>query len=114
MKSIFFALCTFLIAHSTYAQFIVEPEQPDTITGIAVVLQAGGTMTFDTTCNKLKFTTDYVGILVPVIALCVRIPIEMVDPALRSESVGYVTRFYRKDNGKEIQSNDVMMFKIRE
>lgn len=113
MKRIFFILCAFLIAQCTYAQ-AVEPEQPDTISGIAVILQAGGTMTFDSVCNKLQFTTDNTGILVPVRAICVRTPVDMVAASMRGDGVGYVTRFYRKETGKEIPANDVLMFKIRD
>lgn len=114
MKHLFFALCTFAFIHSTYSQNVTAPETPDTLSGIVIVLQAGGTITMDTTDGKMTFTTCDEGIIVPYRAWCVRTPIDMVDASMRGNAVGYVTRFYRKVNWAEIPANDVLLFKIRE
>lgn len=77
-----------------------------------MVLEQGGVMTLDTATNRLKLIPQ--GIMTPVHAICIRTPIDLVSPDMRGKSVGYVTTFFRIDDGRQISANDVLMFKIRE
>lgn len=111
MRHIFCLFCLFLCTLCKSQATLPEP--PDTLSGVAIVLEAGGVMTFDTATRKMVFRSEPEGILVPVRCICVRTPIDMVPASARGQNVGYVTRFYRKDNGQEIPADDVLMFKIR-
>lgn len=116
MRYIFLTILCTLYINTSSAQLLsaADVPTPDTLHGIALVLAAGGTMTYDSTTKQLQMVSDPEGIVIPVKCICVRIPIELVPPDLRGKSVGYVTHFYRKDGAGEIPANDVLMFKIRD
>ena len=88
----------------------ITPEPPDSLSGIAVVLEVRMTLI----PGKDGYSNwGSAEVVTPVHVWAVRYPIDMVPANLRGQSVGYVTRFFRQDDGAEVSQNDVLMFKIR-
>jgi len=105
-------ILTLIAACGTHAHAqATTAEPPDTLSGIALVLEVRLSLTPDATGNAY---VGYAEVVTPVHVWAVRYPIDMVPADLRGKSVGYVTRFFRKDGNKEIAPDDVLMFKIRD
>jgi len=86
-------------------------EPPDTLSGIALVLEVRMSLIQD---KNGYADIGNAEVATPVHVWQIRYPIDMVPANLRGQSVGYVIRFFRKDDGSEIDTNDVLMFKIRD
>ena len=99
MKHFLFAFFFFPLTAS--CQWWSAEPLADTLHGIAIVLRPGGVVTVDSVGAQPRYVPQ--GILVPVEVFCV---------SERSGGVGQ--RFFDAATRREVDANDVLMFKIRD